>query len=199
MATTTDTTTSAQVERPGLHDGVAGEFLVMAKIKPGQADALRQTIAGIRNDFMTGTAGREALQDIGTLHDARHVIFDNDTRFLFASVFDGSWDTYIDDFATTQIAKNFELVFSHTEGFPGIAAPREQLKEWFVAGQVPAQVFVSSYPELTTKQILKDQRVNEAFQAVLDSPEFGAALKEPANAALLATPAFQKLLDEAAN
>ena len=199
MATATDATKSAQPERPGLHDGVAGEFLVMAKIKPGQADALRQTLAGIRNDFMTGTAGREALKDIGTLHDARHVIFDNDNRFLFASVFDGSWDTYIDDFATTKIAENFELVFSHMEGFPGIAAPRDQLKEWFVAGQVPAQSFVSSYPELTTKQILKDQRVNEAFQAVLDSPEFREILDNPASAALRATPAFQKLLDEAAS
>jgi hypothetical protein len=197
MTTTTDTTQSTQPERPGLHDGVAGEFLVMAKIKPGQADALRKTLAGIRNDFMTGTAGREALKDIGTLHDARHVIFDNDTRFLFASVFDGSWDTYIDDFATTKIAENFERIFAFSEGFPGISDPN--VKDWFVAHQVPAQVFVSSYPDLTTKQILKDQRVNEAFQTVLDSPEFGAALKDPANAALLATPAFQKLLDEASS
>src|SRR4051794_28094192 len=128
MATTTDTATSAQVERPGLHDGVAGEFMVIVKIKPGQADSLRKTIAGIRNEFMTGTEGRDALKDIGTLHDARYVILDNDTRLLFASVFDGSWDTYIDDFATTKIAKNFELVFSHTEGFPGMTAPIEQLK-----------------------------------------------------------------------
>ena len=48
------------------------------------------------------------------------------------------------------------------------------------------------------QQIWKDQRVNEAFQAVLDTPEFRAALDNPANAALLATPAFQKLLDVAA-
>jgi hypothetical protein len=33
---------------------------------------------------------------------------------------------------------------------------------------------------------------------VLDTPEFQAALDNPANAALRATPAFQKLLDEAA-
>src|SRR3954468_10094016 len=110
MAVTTDTTKSVQPERPGLHDGVASEFLVMVKIKPGQADSLRQTIAGLSNEFMTGTEGRDALKDIGTLHDARYAIFDDDTRLLFASVFDGSWDTYIDDFATTQIAKNFELV-----------------------------------------------------------------------------------------
>ncbi len=173
--------------------------MVIVKIKPGQADALRQTIAGLRNEFMTGTEGRDALKDIGTLHDARYVILDNDTRLLFASVFDGAWDTYIDDFATTKFTKTFELAFSHTEGFPGIAAPREQLKDWFASDQAPAHLFVSSYPELTVKQILKVRRVNEAFQALLDSPEFRAAPKEPANAALLETPAFQKLLDEAAN
>jgi hypothetical protein len=124
------------------------------------------------------------------------VIFDNDTRFMFASVFDGSWDTYIDDFATTVVGERFDRVFSHTEGFPGVKDPN--VKEWFVAHQEPALVFVSSYPDLTVQQIWKDQRVNEAFQAVLDSPEFRAALDDPANAALVATPAFQKLLTEAA-
>jgi hypothetical protein len=197
MATTTDTTKTAQPERPGLMDGGVSEFLVMANIKPGQLDALQKVLTNIRNDFQSGGASREAVREVGTLHDARYLIFDNDTRFLFSSVFDGDWDTYIDDFATTQIAKNFELVFSHVEGFPGIKDPT--VKDWFVEHQVPARIFVSAYPDLTTKQILKDQGVNEAFQAVLDSPEFGAALKEPANAALLATPAFQTLLDKAAS
>jgi hypothetical protein len=130
------------------------------------------------------------------LHDARHVIFDNDTQLLFASVFDGSWDTYIDDFATTVVGERFDRVFSHTEGFPGVKDPN--VKEWFVSKQEPALVFVSSYPDLTVKQIWKDQRVNEAFQAVLDSSEFRAALENPANKELLASPAFQKLLDQAA-
>jgi hypothetical protein len=130
------------------------------------------------------------------LHDARSLIFDNDTRFLFASVFDGSWDTYIDDFATTDIGDMFGEIFQYSEGFPGMKDPG--VKDWFVAHQVPALTFASAYPDLSTQQIWKDQRVNEAFQAVLDSPEFRAALENPANAALVATPAFQKLLDEAA-
>ncbi|MFJ5118571.1 hypothetical protein [Kitasatospora sp. NPDC088548] len=186
-------TETSQPERPGLKDGVCSEFTVCTKIKPGHADALRETLASIRNAF---EANRAALQQIGTLHDARHVIFDNDTRFMFASVFDGSWDTYIDDFATTVVGNNFDKVFSHSEGFPGVADPKA--KEWFVAHQAPALAFISSYPELTVKQIWKNQRVSEAFQEVLDTPEFRAALDNPANAALLATPAFQKLLDEAA-
>jgi hypothetical protein len=70
------------------------------------------------------------------------------------------------------------------------------VKEWFVAHQVPATIFLSAYPDLTTQQIWKNQRVNTAFQAVLDTPEFRAMIEDPANAALVATPAFQQLLEE---
>lgn len=195
MAATPEATQSAQPQRPGRTDGVCSEFTVFTKIKPGHADALREDLATLASGAAL-EAGRAALKEIGTLHDARNVIFDDGTRHMFASVFDGSWDTYIDDFARTAIAKNFEMIFSHAEGFPGIADPN--VKDWFVAHQVPAGNFVSSYPDLTVQQIWKDQRVNEAFQAVLDTPEFRAALDNPANAALLATPAFQKLLDVAA-
>jgi hypothetical protein len=176
-------------------DGVSGEFTIFCNIKPGHAEALREQLNRVRNTELATV--RASLKEIGTLHDARHVIFDNDTRFLFASVFDGSWDTYIDDFSKTSIGQNFEKVFEHTEGFPGMSAPN--IKEWFVSQQEGALVFGTSYPDLTVQQIWKDQRVNEAFQEVLDSPEFRTALDNPANAALVATPAFQKLLTEAAS
>jgi hypothetical protein len=194
MASSTEATQSDQLERPGMIDGVSGEFTIFCKIKPGQAEALRKVLNGVRSTDMATV--RASLEEIGTLHDARHVIFDNDTRFLFASVFDGSWDTYIDDFSATSIGDNFEKVFSHMEGFPGMKAPN--IKEWFIAHQAPALVFGTAYPDLTVQQIWKDQRVNQAFQAVLDAPEFRAALENPANAALVATPAFQKLLEESA-
>ncbi|MGW2560512.1 hypothetical protein ACWCXB_14935 [Streptomyces sp. NPDC001514] len=194
MTAKTGATQSAHPERPGRAAGVCSEFTVFTEIKPGHADALREDLAA-----MAAAAGAEridaAVRQVGTLHDARHVIFDNDTRFMFASVFDGSWDSYIDDFAKTVIGANFDKVFSHSEGFPGVKDPG--VKDWFVAHQEPAGVFVSAYPDLTVQQILKDQRVDDAFQEVLDTPEFRAALENPANAELVATPAFQKLLEEA--
>lgn len=195
MAGMPDSTSSAQLERPGMKDGVCSEFTVFTKIKPGHADALREDLAALAGGS-SDVEARAALRQIGTLHDARHVIFDNDTRHMFASVFDGSWDTYIDDFGKTAVGARFDRVFSHTEGFPGVTDPK--VKDWFLARQAPAGVFVSSYPDLTVQQIWKDQRVSEAFQAVLDTPEFRAALDNPANAELLATPAFQKLMEEAA-
>ncbi|MER5786937.1 hypothetical protein [Streptomyces sp. NPDC001980] len=190
MTANTGATQSAHPERPGRSDGVCSEFTVFTKIKPGHADALREDLARIAEG-----ENRAALREIGTLHDARHVLFDNDTQFMFASVFDGSWDTYIDDFGKTVVGANFDRIFSHSEGFPGVGDPG--VKDWFVAHQEPAGVFVSSYPDLTVQQIWKDHRVDDAFQEVLDTPEFRAALENPANAELVATPAFQKLLEEA--
>ncbi len=35
---------------------------------------------------------------LGTVHDIRFVIFDNHARPLLATVHDGDWDPYIDDF-----------------------------------------------------------------------------------------------------
>ncbi|MFI1621362.1 hypothetical protein ACH4VT_31025 [Streptomyces lydicus] len=195
MTATTGATPPAHPERPGRSDGVCSEFTVFTKIKPGEADALRADLTALA-DATNSERVHAAVRQIGTLHDARHVIFDDDTRFMFASVFDGSWDTYIDDFAKTVVGERFDKVFSHSEGFPGVKDPGA--KDWFLAHQEPAGVFVSAYPDLTVQQIYKDHRVDEAFEEVLDTPEFRAALENPANADLVATPAFQKLLEEAA-
>ena len=194
MAAPTQASQAAQPKRPGSTDGVCTEFTVFTRIKPGHADQLRELLSEEQRGISVGD--RPALHEIGTLHDARYVIFDDDTRFMFASVFDGSWDDYIDDFAKTAVGAQFDRVFAHSEGFPGVKDPN--VKDWFAAQQEAALIFISSYPDLTVKQIWKDQSVNEAFQAVLDAPEFRAALDDSAKAAdLVATPAFQRLLDVA--
>ncbi|MFE0509544.1 hypothetical protein [Streptomyces sp. NPDC058964] len=196
MTATPGAAQPAHPERPGRSEGVASEFTVFTKIKPGHTEALRELLADIEGKS-AGEGNRGAIRQIGTLHDARHVIFDNGTRFMFASVFDGSWDTYIDDFAKTEVGQIFGMIFSHIEGFPGVSDPGA--KDWFVAHQEPAGAFFSAYPDLTVQQIWKDQEVDEAFEEVLDTPEFRAALENPANAELVATPAFQRLLELAAS
>ena len=32
---------------------------------------------------------------VGTVHDMRFVFLDNDTKFLFATAYDGEWDPYM--------------------------------------------------------------------------------------------------------
>ena len=196
MTTPTNRTQSGQPQRPGLRDGKQTELLVVADILPGHAAALREAVTGGPEQ----EAGRRrGTRDLGTVHNYRNAIIDNDTKWVFASVFDGTWDDYIDDFgANPFFIQAFDNALQHlVEGYRGFNDP--STKDWLVAHQKTATAFTSAYPDLTVKQIWKQQRAYEALQGVLDSPEFQAALTDPAYAKLVQSPAFQKLLDEAAD
>src|SRR5581483_7914370 len=70
--------TMAQVKRKGLRSGVATEFTVFTNVLPGHEQAARETIERATHDPRRG----EAVQEIGTLHEARFVLFDNDRRLM---------------------------------------------------------------------------------------------------------------------
>ncbi len=172
-----------QLQRPGLRDGVRTEFTILAKVKPGHEQDVRETIERGQRD----PSRIAAAKALGTLHEARWVILDRGTRVLFASSFDGSWDTYIDDFGNPAANTVFDAIMMHCEGYPGITHPT--IREWLVAHQVQASSFGSAYPDATVKEVLKALAVNQAFQQVLDNP----AAEE-----VLQAPALQPLLDQAA-
>ena len=79
--------------RAGLQSGNASELTAIADLKPGGADRLRRILD------LTG-GNMDGAQRVSTLHDMRFVMFDNGTRILFATAYDGDWDAYINDFAT---------------------------------------------------------------------------------------------------
>jgi hypothetical protein len=167
--------------RKGQRSGVLTEFTVITKVKPGHEKALREVATGRPEDMGKRD---EALRALGTLHEARFVLFDNDTRLEFASSFDGTWDTYINDFATTPVANIFDAIYSHCEGYPGLSN-LDAVKDWFMENTVEAVNYTCVYPEATVKDIWKALAVQEAFQEVLDNPEAGQALQHPALKPLL--------------
>ncbi|WP_405745501.1 hypothetical protein OG422_24175 [Streptomyces sp. NBC_01525] len=146
--------------RPGLKEGKTSEFTLFFNVKPGHAQQIRDYLQGVDHDK------RRALTDrIGTLHDLRWVLFDDDTRLLFASNFDGNWDAYIDDFAAL-IPDTFDAVLQHTEGYPGIKDPG--IKDFVVAHQATACTYLRAAPDATITDIQKALRVNKTFQQLLD-------------------------------
>jgi hypothetical protein len=157
--------------RPGLRSGVRTEFTVYTNVKPGHEPAVRDAIKTATQDPRRA----EAVQEIGTLHEARFVLFDDDTRLMFCSSFDGTWDKYIDDFATTYIATVFDSVFSHCEGFPGITDPH--VKDWFMTYAREASAHICAYPDASVKEIWRALAVEKSFQAVLDDPAAEEALQ----------------------
>ena len=166
-------------KRPGLKVGSKTEFTVIADVIPGHEDTLRQVLA----EHMDNPLTQAAIDDIGTLHEARFVLLDGGKRLMFCSSFDGSWDTYIDDFATTAIGQDFDVTWRHVQGFPGIKSP--EVKDWFMAHAVQAGNFVAAYPEPTVKQVWRALALQKTFEQVLDTPGAAEALQHPALKPLL--------------
>ncbi len=169
--------------RTGQKIGARSEFLAIGEVIPGHEEELRETLKRHMADSRT----QQAVIQIGTLHEARFVLLDGDTRLMFASSFDGPWDVYIDDFAATDIGLNFDETWKHVKDYPGVKSPT--IKEWFKERTVVAGNFVAAYPEPTVQQVLKALALEKAFQQVLDTPGAEEALQHPA---------LKPLLDQAA-
>jgi hypothetical protein len=146
--------------RVGNRTGQVSELSVILPLKPGGADRLR-VIAESDDDEMS-----KQVASVGTVHDLRWVIFDNDTRMLFASTFDGDWDAYIDDFAAN-IPDLLDDVFGNAVGYPGIKSPA--IKDYIAEHQVTAALWYSAYPNLRVTDIHRSRRTAEALDTLLDS------------------------------
>ena len=152
----------------------------MVKVLPGHEQILREQIEA---DQATPDKTLLALREIGTLHEFRWAMFDDDRRMLFASAYDGPWDQYIADFASTHIGEIIDKNLQHVEGWVGIHDPRaaDVLKSY----GVPAVQYASVYPEPSVPEVLKALAVAKAFEQVLDDPDAAEALEHPALKPLL--------------
>jgi hypothetical protein len=144
--------------RIGIRLGSVSELTVIAPFAPGGAQRLRTVLRLLNGNFSAG-------KKVGTLHNMRFVFLDNDTKFLFATAFDGEWDPYIDDFAT-KIPDEMDIIFSAFEGWPGIHSP--QVKDWIVKHQIPAEGWFVAHPDLTVAESARLKRVGHAVDELLD-------------------------------
>jgi len=173
--------------RAGLSVGPTSEFSLFFHVKPGEGKSLRAALRDLQETpgYRPGDYGMA----IATIHEARFVLFDDDTRLAFITSFDGPWDAYMEDFFTSgPTLKLFDLIFRHTEGYEGLP-DRAALKAFILGAEETAVAYQRNYGG-TVKEVRKALRVNEAFQRVLDDPAAGEALQHPA---------LKPLLDEAAD
>ena len=144
--------------RIGIRLGSVSELTVIAPFAPGGAQRLRTMLRLLNGNFSGG-------RKVGTLHDMRFVFLDNDTKFLFATAYDGAWDPYIDDFAT-KIPDEMDIIFSAFEGWPGIHSP--DVKDWIVKHQIPAEGWYVATPDLTVAETRRLEKVGHALDEFLD-------------------------------
>jgi hypothetical protein len=156
---TPSTTASVPANRAGMRDGQVSELTVIAPLKEGAGARLRAIFAGAGGRFAS-------TSKVGSVHDMRFVFLDNDTKLLFASTYDGDWDSYINDFATL-IPDALDLVFSEVDGWPGTRSP--QVKDFIAKYQLTASAWYVAIPDATVPMLKRGQRIAAAVDGLLDA------------------------------
>lgn len=150
---------------------VANQFSAFGDVKPGKFRLWLLLLVFQALDFSTRhiyTRGR--LARVGTIHFARWVFLDDKRRLFFASNYDGSLDSYMDDFIN-KVAFGLNLVFSNGIGWPktrflifGGAKRELQFKYYLQRHQLPSQVWYKAYPELTAADLARNTMIREGLQ-----------------------------------
>jgi hypothetical protein len=137
-------------------------FLVILPSKSRLAFVEMQTI--VRTMGMVGKVRRD-LDKVGTPHFAQFVPLE-DRQLGFFTVYDGSFDKYIDDF-TRNIGEVFDVLFKFTKGAPPSPC-RKHVQEFIdfaaAANRIPIG-FYQAYPGLTVQDI-KSLLVDSGAEAV---------------------------------
>ena len=142
-------------------------FTIIAKVKPGRAEAVRGYGKTIENALAADPAMLAPLK----LHYLRWVLFDigEDTYFMYQGIFDTDFDKYTEDAVAIFIKYGVNTVFESLEGFPmdwktNVPAFIKFLRDH----QRPSFLEYGEYPYVTADEIKKALKLKQAFTEMLD-------------------------------
>lgn len=104
---------------------------------------------------------------VGTLHDFRVALFDNDTRILFTIVYDGDFKPYIEDVLREAGPWLDQIFLGVWDGFKG-TADRKSVEEILVSA-FECDVFFVSNPDVTVRDVARMKRLSGAVSELLDA------------------------------
>src|SRR6266571_2373655 len=166
-------------ELADLEDNVAqNQFTAVGYVKPGWFRQL--TVWGIFQAANYGTRhlfNKENLAGVKTIHFARWVVINEKRRVLFASNYDGSLESYMDDFID-KVAWGLNAVFSNGVGFPktswlifGGAKDEQAFKDYLRIHQIPTQVWYSAYDHLIALNIANNAKIRAGLYSKMNETE----------------------------
>jgi hypothetical protein len=152
------------------HD-VTNQFTVFGQVKPGRFR--RTTMSALLRalDYSARHVyGRGFLARVQSIHAARWVFLDGGRRLFFASNYDGSVESYMDDFIN-KVAWGINLVFSNGMSYPptrylvrGGARDEQRYKRTLRRHQIPTQVWYNAHPGLTVIDLARNARIREGVE-----------------------------------
>ena len=149
-------------------------FTAVGVAKPGRFRFLTMlAVLRLVNYFTRHVFNRGSLTRVRSIHFARWVAIDDRRRLIFASSYDGSLESYMDEFID-KVAWGLNAVFSNGVGYPRTrwlvldgANDERAFKAFLRNRQIPTQVWYSAYDELSTINIEN----NAAIRAGLTGAE----------------------------
>ena len=152
------------------HD-VTNQYNVFGDVKPGLFRLLTFKFLLL----VTGYSARHIfnrgfLARIRTIHFARWVFMDDNHRVFFASNYDGSHESYMDDFIN-KVGWGLNLTFSNGVGYPRTTwlikegAYREMpFKYTQRRHQLRSEVWYKAYPGLTAFELARNSRIRRGVE-----------------------------------
>jgi hypothetical protein len=157
---------------------VANQFSAMGTLKPGLFRKSTITFVLWLLDYSARHIyNRGHLARVSTIHFARWVFLDQKQRLFFASNYDGSLDSYMDDFIN-KVAFGLNVVFSNGVGYPrsdwlvlGGAKNEQKFKYFIRRHELATEVWYSAHPGLTSADLERNTRIRQGLESSLSDQE----------------------------
>jgi hypothetical protein len=133
--------------------------LVLTLKSPADYDALVAILPIVKGQVDNSFA------QVKTVHFARVVFLDDNTKVAVITEFDGDFDKYVQDFAQT-VGPVFDTLFQHTVEAPPLPVEDPQNQQAFVdfskKYNITPAYFYSAYPDLTVINIQNFQNQGQS-------------------------------------
>jgi hypothetical protein len=150
----------------------ANQFTAMGSLKPGifRRWTLILLLAAIqyttRHIYNQGKLAR-----VHTIHFARWVFLDNKKRLLFASNYDGSLESYMDDFIN-KVGFGLNVVFTNGIGYPSTrwlildgAKDEQKFKHFIRRHELATEVWYNALPDLSANDLRRNTSIRRGLEA----------------------------------
>jgi hypothetical protein len=150
---------------------VSNQYNVFGDVKPGIFRRYTFKFILLLTDYVARHIyNRGFLTRIRSIHFARWVFLDNGRKAFFASNYDGSHESYMDDFIN-KAGWGLNLTFSCAVGYPTTrwfikegALREQQFKYTQRRHQLPSEVWYKAYPGLTATDLARNSRIRHGVE-----------------------------------
>jgi len=149
------------------HD-VTNQFSALGTAKPGLFRTFTLGVGLLGLDYAARHVyNRGHLTRVSTIHFARWVYLDGKRRLLFASNYDGSLESYMDDFIN-KVGWGLNVVFSNGVGYPhtdylvmGGAWDEQKFKRYIRRHEQATELWYNAHPGLTAVDLVRNTKIRQ--------------------------------------